>query len=99
MYSASAYFFGKTPLQLTIDVIFFPVLFTSSTYYIIGLNISRLDRFLLANLICILAAWYASSFGILFASLSGEDQGKARKVIMPILLLVLFMLSGNLIPI
>ncbi|XP_060528288.1 ABC transporter G family member 5-like [Cylas formicarius] len=100
MYRTEVYFLGKTLADIPI-FIFIPILFTTTCYFIIGLN-SEMPRFFVACGIIILVANAATSFGYLISCASSTISmavAVGPPLIVPFLLFGGFFLNIDSIPI
>ena len=100
MYSVSAYFFGRSSTELPF-VVFFPLLLTSVSYYIIGFNdyspskffIFRKSRFsILFNTLIVLVVIFMSITGNAVGILVGSifEDVKVSTNVVPVISLLLF---------
>nr|WOD55111.1 ABCG transpoter White [Hymenopus coronatus] len=99
MYRVDVYFLCKTFAEVPIFAAL-PLIFTSVTYYLVGLN-PGIHRFFIANLVVMLVANVAVSFGYLISCVSTSVSmalAVGPPVIIPFLLFGGFFLNNSSVP-
>jgi ABC-type multidrug transport system permease subunit len=90
MYRVSSYFLGRMISEIP-GIIFYPILFTSISYFIVGLNPAA-DRFFMFLFLIICTTFCMQSLGFLIASFSSNQQ--VAMAIAPLLLTCLMLFGG-----